>query len=61
MAGITENVLMQRVEVLDSTRNLERLDFVARRNYRLENLPADSGPLKLSIPANHSAVHINRT
>jgi hypothetical protein len=64
MAGITDKVLphlekMDPAEILDSARNLERFDYVARRNYRLENLPADTGPLTLSLLANHSAVQIS--
>ena len=44
MAGITEKVLphletMKPGEILDSARNLERLDLVARRSYGLENQP----------------------
>ena len=63
MAGITEKVLphlesMEPAEILDSARNLERFDYVARRNYRLENLPADSGPLSISLLGNHNAVQI---
>jgi hypothetical protein len=50
MAGITDKVLphlepMEAGEILDSARNLERFDFVARRNFRLENQTGDSGPL----------------
>ena len=38
MAGITDKVLphlekMEPAEILDSARNLERFDYVARRNY----------------------------
>lgn len=64
MAGITEKNLphlesMQPAQILDSARNLERFDFVARRNYRIEDMPADSGPLNLRLLANHSAVQIS--
>jgi len=52
----------QPVEILKSARNLERLDFVARCNYRLENVPADIGPLNLSVRGGHTAIQIiNRT
>jgi hypothetical protein len=42
MAGITDKVLphlesMEPAEILDNVRNLERFDFVARRNYGLEH------------------------
>ncbi len=44
MAGVTEKVLphlesMEPAEILDSARNLERFDYVARRNYGLEHQP----------------------
>jgi len=63
MAGITDKVLphlesMEPAEILDSARNLERFDYVARRNYRLENLPADTGPLSISLLGTHNAVQI---
>jgi len=63
MARVTDKVLphlesMQPAEILDSARNLERFDFVARRNYRLENQPGDSGPLSISLLGNHNAVQI---
>jgi len=63
MAGITDRVLphletMKPAEILNSARNLERLDFVARRNYRLENLPGDTGPLNLSVLGAHAAIQI---
>ena len=49
---------MEPAEILDSARNLERFDYVARRNYRLENQPGESGPLNLNILGHHTAVQI---
>jgi len=63
MARVTDKVLphlesMEPGEILDSARNLERFDFVARRNFRLENQTGDNGPLTLAVLANHSAIQI---
>ena len=63
MAGITDKVLphletMQPGEILDSARNLERFDFVARRNYGLENQPSAGGMINLSILTNQAAVQV---
>ena len=63
MASITDKVLphlelMEPAEILESARNLERFDYVARRNYRLENMPADTGPLSISLLGTHNAVQI---
>ena len=48
MAGITDKVLphlekMEPAAILDSARNLERFDYVARRNYGVENQPPPGG------------------
>lgn len=61
MAGVTDRVLphlesMEPAEILDGARNLERFDFVARRNYGLENQPAPGGQFTVNVLANHSAV-----
>lgn len=66
MAGITEKVLphleaMEPAEILDSARNLERFDFVARRNYGLENQPSAGGVLSLNILTNQAAVQVVST
>ena len=66
MAGVTDKVLphlesMEPGEILDSARNLERFDYVARRNYGLDNQPNSSGPLTLNLLGNHCAVQINQT
>ena len=63
MAGITERVLlhlemMEPAETLERARNLERFDYLARRNFRLEIQSADPGPLNLSALAAHSATQI---
>lgn len=63
MAGITEKVLphlevMEPGDLLNSARHLERFDFVARRNYGLENQPAPSGTLNLAILTHQAAVQV---
>jgi hypothetical protein len=65
MAGITDKVLphlesMQAAEILDSARNLERFDYVARRNYGLERQPNGTCPVNVSILTNRSAIQIIR-
>ncbi|HXA09797.1 MAG TPA: hypothetical protein VNW28_07425 [Chthoniobacterales bacterium] len=61
MAGVTDKVLphlesMQPAEILDSARNLERFDYVARRNCGLENQPVPGGLFSINVLANHSLV-----
>jgi len=63
MAGIKDKVLphlesMEPAEILDSARNLERFDCVARRNFRLEHQPAGSCPVNLNILTNRGAIQI---
>jgi hypothetical protein len=63
VAGITDKVLphlesMEPAEILDSARNLERFDFVARRNYGLENQPPPGGVLNLAILTNRAAFQV---
>jgi hypothetical protein len=63
MAGITERVLphlekMEPGEILSSARNLERWDYVARRNHGLDNQPASHGPVTLNILADNAAVQV---
>ena len=65
MAGITDKVLphvesMEPSEILNGARNLERLDYVARRNYRLENQPPPGGVINLAILTNQAAVQVVR-
>jgi hypothetical protein len=67
MAGITDRVLphlesMEPADILDSARNLERFDFVARRNFGLDNQPAGGGVVNLNILCNQSLIQeVNRT
>jgi hypothetical protein len=63
MASITDKVLphlesLMPAEILDSSRKLERFDFVARRNYGLENQPPPGGVLNLAILTNQAAVQV---
>ena len=63
MAGVSERVVphletLPPSEILESARNLEQFDRVARRNFGLENQPAGNGPLNLNVLANHSAIQI---
>jgi hypothetical protein len=65
MAGITDSVLshlenMEPAEILDSARRLERFDYVARRNYGLENQPSPGGIINLAILTNQAAVQVLR-
>jgi len=63
MAGVTEKVLphlesMQPAEILDQVHEIEKYDRVARRNYRLDDVPTDSSILNLNILTNHSLVQV---
>jgi len=63
IAGITEKVLphlegMEPADLFGNARNLERFDFVARRNYGLENQPPAAGPLNLAILTSQAAVQV---
>ena len=63
MARVTDKVLpylesMEPAEILDSARNLERFDYVARRNYELEHQPPAGGLLNFQLLANKSAIQI---
>ena len=54
MAGITEKVLphlekMQPGDILDSARNLERFDYLARRNFRLDQQPPAGGGIHIGL------------
>ena len=62
MARVTDKVLpylesMEPAEILDSARNLERFDYVARRNYELEHQPA-AGVLNFQMLSNKTAIQI---
>lgn len=61
MAGVTDKVLphlesMDPAEILGSARNLERFDYVARRNYGLDNQPPPGGTLSINVLTNHSLI-----
>jgi hypothetical protein len=63
MAGVSEKVLphlekMQPGAILDSARNIEQFDRVARRNYGLENQPPGGGVIQLAIMTNRAAVQV---
>jgi hypothetical protein len=54
MAGVTDNVLphlesVKPAEIFDSARNLERFDYVARRNYGLDEQSAVRGPINFHV------------
>jgi hypothetical protein len=63
MARVTDRVLphlesMEPAEILDSARNLERFDYVARRNFGLDNqLPGGCG-INLDILCNQALVQV---
>ena len=64
LAGITEKVLphlesMEGGEILDRARDLERYDFVARRNYGLENQPPPGGMLNFALLCNQAAIQVS--
>ena len=61
MAGITEKVLphleaMPPAEILGNARILERFDYVARRNYGLDDRPPPGGIFSVNVLADHSLV-----
>ena len=61
MAGITDKVLphlesMEPGDILDSARNLERFDYVARRNYRLDNQPPANGGIHIGVLTGQVAI-----
>ena len=61
IAGITDRVLphlesVEPAEILNRARNLERFDYVARRNYGLENQPPQGGLINLAILTNQAMI-----
>jgi hypothetical protein len=61
MAGITDKVLphletMEPGDILDSARNLERFDYVARRNYGLDNQPPANGGIHIGVLTGQVAI-----
>jgi hypothetical protein len=63
MADITDKVLphlesMEPAEILEGARNLERFDYVARRNFGLDHQGPPGGPFSINVLANHSLVQV---
>ena len=63
MAGVSEKVLphlesMPPGEILDSARNIEQFDRVARRNFGLDSQPPGGSPVNLAILTNQAAIQI---
>jgi hypothetical protein len=61
MAGITDKILphlesMEPGEILDSARNLERIDYVARRNFRLDQQPPAGGGIHIGVLTGQVAI-----
>lgn len=61
MAGITDRVLphlerMKPGDILDSARNLERFDYVARRNFRLDQQPPTGGGIHIGVLTGQVAI-----
>jgi hypothetical protein len=64
MAGVSEKVLphlesMQPGAILDSARNIEQFDRVARRNFGLDDRPPSGGILNLAVLTNQAAIQIS--
>ncbi len=64
LAGVSERVMphldsMEPGEILDSARNLELFDRVARRNFGLENQPPTGGVITLSVLCNQAAIKVS--
>ena len=49
---------MEPGEILSSARNLERYDFVARRNFGLDNQPSSNGPVNINVMADQAAIQV---
>src|SRR4030095_14819040 len=63
IAGVSERVVghvetMHPDEILSRSAQLEKIDTVARRTFRLDDAPPSQGCLQLNILANHSAVQV---
>jgi hypothetical protein len=61
MAGVTDKVLphlesMAPGEILDSARNLERFDYLARRNFRLDQQPPAGGGIHIGLLTGQVAI-----
>ena len=65
IAGVSEKVLphlekMQPGAILDSARNIEQFDRVARRNFGLDDLPPAGAPINLTILTNQAAIAVSK-
>jgi uncharacterized protein YjcR len=63
IAGVSERVVghveaMHPEEILTRSSQLEKIDTIARRTFRLDDAPPSQGCLQLNILTNHSAVQI---
>jgi len=63
VAGISERVVghvesMDPEEILARSGQFEKIDTIARRTFRLDDVPPSQGCLNLNILTNHSAVQI---
>jgi uncharacterized protein YjcR len=63
VASVSERVVgrvetMDPDEILNRSAQLEKIDTIARRTFRLDDAPPNQGCLNLNILANHSAVRI---
>jgi hypothetical protein len=63
MAGVSEKVLphlekMHPGKILDSARDIEQFDRVARRNFGLENQSPVGGPINMAIMCNQAAIQV---
>ena len=47
---------MEPAEILNRARNLERFDYVARRNYGVDNQPSPGGLINLAILTNQAVI-----
>ena len=63
VAGISERVIghveaMDADEILTRNAQFEKIDTIARRTFRLDDVTSGQGSLSLNILTNHSLVHV---
>jgi nucleotide-binding universal stress UspA family protein len=63
LGGVVERVVphlesMEPGEILDTARNLEQFDRVARRTYGLDDRPPGTGSLNLAILTGQAAIQV---
>ena len=63
IAGVSERVVehlesMDPNEILTRSAQLEKIDTIARRTFRLDDAPRRQGCLQLNILANHTAIQV---